>query len=63
VAYNSEWSSSTRKGYKKKQEKTTQKVTIYFISEALTGSKRYYSKMEKICYAVVMSAGNLRHYF
>jgi hypothetical protein len=44
--------------------KTTKKhFPIYFILEVLTGSKRYYSKMEKICYAVVMSARKLRHYF
>jgi hypothetical protein len=44
--------------------KTTKKYfLIYFISEVLTGSKRYYSEMEKICYAVVMSARKLRHYF
>jgi hypothetical protein len=38
-------------------------VPIYFLSEALTGSKKYYSEMEKICYAVVMSARKLCHYF
>jgi hypothetical protein len=36
---------------------------VYFISEVLTGSKRFYSEIEKICYAVVMSAHKLRHYF
>jgi hypothetical protein len=34
-------------------------VPIYFVSEALTGSKKYYSEMEKICYAVLMSARKL----
>jgi hypothetical protein len=33
------------------------------MSEALAGSKIYYSEMVKICYAVVMSARKLRHYF
>jgi hypothetical protein len=33
------------------------------VSEVLIGSKRFYSKMEKICYAVIMSAHKLRHYF
>jgi viroplasmin and RNaseH domain-containing protein len=33
------------------------------VSEVLTWSKRYYSEMEKICYAVVMSGRKLRHYF
>jgi hypothetical protein len=40
-----------------------QHFPIYFVSEVLTGSKRYYSEMEKICYAVVMSARKLHHYF
>jgi hypothetical protein len=38
-------------------------VPIYFVSEALCDSKKYYSKMEKICYAMVMSARKLQHYF
>jgi hypothetical protein len=28
---------------------------VYFISEVLTGSKKFYFEMEKICYAVIMS--------
>jgi hypothetical protein len=40
-----------------------QQVPMYFVSEVLTGSKKYYSKMEKICYAAIMSARKLRHYF
>jgi hypothetical protein len=40
-----------------------QQFPVYFVSEVLTGSKMYYSEMEKICYAVVMSARKLRHYF
>jgi ABC-type transport system involved in Fe-S cluster assembly fused permease/ATPase subunit len=40
-----------------------QQLLVYFMSEVLTGSKRFYSKMEKICYAVVMSAHKLWHYF
>jgi hypothetical protein len=31
--------------------------------KVLTGSKRFYSKMEKICYVIMMSARKLRHYF
>jgi hypothetical protein len=38
-------------------------VPIYFISKALTGSKKYYSEIEKIRYVVVMSARKLHHYF
>jgi hypothetical protein len=40
-----------------------QQFPVYFISEVLTGSKRFYSEMEKICYAVVMNAHKLWHYF
>jgi IS30 family transposase len=40
-----------------------QQFPVYFILEVLTGSKRFYSEMEKICYAIVMSARKLRHYF
>jgi hypothetical protein len=36
---------------------------VYFVSEVLTGSKRFYSKIEKIYYAVIMSARKLRYYF
>jgi hypothetical protein len=44
-------------------KKITQEVPIYFISKALADSKKYCSAMEKICYAVVMSARKLCHYF
>jgi hypothetical protein len=40
----------------KDNKKVSHQVPIYFVSEALAGSKKYYSEMEKICYAVVMSA-------
>jgi hypothetical protein len=42
---------------------TKQQFSVYFVSEVLTGSKKYYSEMEKICYAVVTSAKKLRHFF
>jgi hypothetical protein len=31
--------------------------------EVVTGSKKFYSEMEKICYVVVMSSQKLRYYF
>jgi hypothetical protein len=40
-----------------------QQFPVYFVSEVLTGSKRFYSEMEKICYTVIMSTCKLRHYF
>jgi hypothetical protein len=47
----------------KEGRKLSHQVPIYFICESLVGSKKYYSEMEKICYAIVMSARKLRHYF
>jgi hypothetical protein len=41
---------------------TKQQFTMYFISEVLTGSKRFYSEIEKNCYAVIMSVCKFRHY-
>jgi hypothetical protein len=38
-------------------------VPVYFISEALSGSKLFYSELEKIPYAVIMSSRKLRYYF
>jgi len=38
-------------------------LPVYFVSEALAGSKLLYSELEKITYAVVRSARKLRHYF
>ena len=38
-------------------------VLIYFVSEALNGSKLLYSEMEKMAYAVVMASWKLRYYF
>jgi hypothetical protein len=43
--------------------KLSHHVPIYLVSEALAGSKKYYSKLEKIYYATVMSVRKLRHYF
>jgi hypothetical protein len=40
-----------------------QQFPMYFVLEVLTVSKRFYSEMENICYAVIMSARKLRHYF
>jgi hypothetical protein len=40
-----------------------QQFPVYFMSEVLTGSKRFYSEMEKIYYVVALCALKLRHYF
>jgi hypothetical protein len=42
---------------------TLKQFPIYYVSEALSGSKLFYSKMEKMEYAVVMAKRKLRHYF
>jgi hypothetical protein len=36
----------------KEGRKSSQHVPIYFVSEALAGSKKYYLEIEKICYVV-----------
>jgi DNA polymerase II small subunit/DNA polymerase delta subunit B len=51
------------KEIKKNNKTTKQQITMYFVSEVLTGSKKFYFEMEKICYAVIMSSQKLRHYF
>lgn len=38
-------------------------VPIYFVSEALNGSKLLYSEREKMAYSVVMAARKLQYYF
>jgi hypothetical protein len=47
----------------KEDKKLSHQVPIYFISEALASSKKYYSEVENICYVVVMSARKLQHCF
>jgi hypothetical protein len=42
---------------------TLRQFPIYYFSEALSGSKLFYSEMEKMAYAVVMAKRKLQHYF
>jgi ribonuclease HI len=44
-------------------EKGKLQSPVYFVSEALSGSKLLYSELEKMAYAVVMATQKLRHYF
>ena len=44
-------------------EDELKQIPIYFVSEALSGSKLLYSEMEKMAYAVVMASRKLRYYF
>jgi hypothetical protein len=36
-----------------------QQFSVYFVSEVLTGSKKFYFEMENICYVVIMSSRKL----
>jgi hypothetical protein len=47
----------------KEEEGKLKQIPVYFASEALFGSKIFYSELEKIAYAVIMAARKLRHYF
>ena len=44
-------------------EHSKKQVLVYFVSEALSDSKIYYSKIEKIAYAVLTAARKLKHFF
>jgi hypothetical protein len=44
-------------------EKGKLQCLVYFVTEALSGSKFLYSELEKIAYAVVMATRKLSHYF
>jgi hypothetical protein len=47
----------------KEEEGKFKQIPVYFASEALSGSKLFYSELDKIAYAVIMAARKLRHYF
>jgi hypothetical protein len=44
-------------------EKGKYQSHIYFVLEALSGSKLLYSELKKIAYAVLMATRKLKHYF
>jgi hypothetical protein len=46
----------------KEEEGKFKQIPVYFASEALSGSKLFYSELEKIAYVVIMAARKLRHY-
>jgi hypothetical protein len=46
-----------------KEEGKLKQIPVYFASEALSGSKIFYSELGKIAYVVIMAARKLRHYF
>jgi ribonuclease HI len=45
------------------ESNTLRQFPIYYVSEALSGSKLFYSEMEKMAYTVVMAKRKLQHYF
>jgi ribonuclease HI len=47
----------------KEEEGKLKQIPVYFASGALSGSKIFYSELEKIAYAVIMAVRKLRHYF
>jgi hypothetical protein len=47
----------------KYEEGKLKQVPVYFVSEALSGAKKFYSELEKMTYTVVMVARKLKHYF
>jgi hypothetical protein len=47
----------------KQEEQTKKQVSIYFVFEVLIPSKRNYTELEKVLYAVLMTFRKLRHYF
>jgi hypothetical protein len=47
----------------KEEEGKLKQIPVNFASEAFSGSKLFYSKLEKIAYAVIMAVIKLRHYF
>jgi hypothetical protein len=47
----------------RKEADALMQFPIYYVSEALSGSKLLYSEMEKMAYAVVMAKRKFRHYF
>jgi hypothetical protein len=46
-----------------KEEGNLKQILVYFASETLSGSKLFYSELEKIVYVVMMTTRKLRHYF
>jgi hypothetical protein len=45
------------------KDKSKSKPPVYFVSEVLSLSKKNYTELEKVLYAVLMASRKLRHYF
>jgi hypothetical protein len=49
--------------HEKLEGQNKKQVPVYFVSEVLSLSKKNYTELEKVLYAVLMASRKLRHYF
>jgi hypothetical protein len=47
----------------KQEGQVKKKASVYFVSEVLSHSKKNYTELEKVLYAILMAYRKLRHYF
>jgi hypothetical protein len=47
----------------KQDGQTRKQVPVYFVYEVLSASKKNYTELEKVLYALLMASRKLRHYF
>jgi hypothetical protein len=47
----------------KLNDQVKKQAPVYFVSEVLSLSKKNYTELEKVLYAVLMASRKLRHYF
>jgi hypothetical protein len=47
----------------KLEQQLKKQAPVYFVSEVLSLSKKNYTELEKVLYAVLMASTKLRHYF
>jgi hypothetical protein len=47
----------------KQEGQVKKQAPVYFVSEVLSPSKKNYTELEKVLYAVLMASRKLRHYF
>jgi ribonuclease HI len=47
----------------KQEGQARKQVPVYFVSEVLNASKKYYTEIDEVLYAVLMASRKLQHYF
>jgi hypothetical protein len=47
----------------KQEEHIKRQLPVYYVSKTLDSAKKFYTKMEKVAYAVVMASRKLKPYF